>query len=393
MFSTKFILTGMFALFFLSSNLFAQKPTLQLKESKRVITLDDEGSKANMIQMKSIFSLDGMPEGSKKGGTLWTISGTKDKDWIFKSGSETTDNIEVEFKRVGNFSVTLTVAYTKPKKVKKGADPEDEEFELVEERENFITVTNNLDELTQIHADSNFVKLVKRASDYCVKPKYANDPTPYIFLAKGFYGMHRKDVKTDEIQDPFEEAITATATAVEKDANGIFRMPIHEMWLNKFQNELLDNGIIYRLEDENGYPVLYTNSDKTKTAEVLSEMLDACDQYLSVSKNPIAIKFVEAAIRYQTKDVKTANLIWKTEIPNLLKLTDLDNFTDADKNALRTGLILSAQQLIKRDSNTENARAILTHVSKWFEYDKDFIAFYEKKWGSFVNQTDLKTGN
>ena len=401
MFSKNFILTSLFTLFCLSSNLFAQKPTVLIKESKRVITLDDEANdddkndkkgKTNVIQMKSIFSLDGMPEGTKKTGVLWTISGTKDKDWILKSGGETQDNIEIEFKRVGNFSVTLTITCTKPKKVKKGADPEDEEFELLDERENFITVTNNLDELTQIHADSNFVKLVKRASDYCVKPKYANDPTPYIFLAKGFYGMHRKDVKTDEIQDPFEEAITATATAIEKDGNGIFRMPIHEMWLNKFQNELLDNGIIYRLEDENGYPILYSNSDKAKTAEVLSAMLDASEQYLSVSKNPIAIKFVEAAIRYQSKDAKTANLIWKTEIPNLLKLTDLDNFTDADKNALRTGLILSAQALHKRDTNVENIRPMLKHVSKWFEYDKDFIAFYEKKWGSFEN-TDLKTGN
>jgi hypothetical protein len=118
-------------------------------------------------------------------------------------------------------------------------------------------------------------------------------------------------------------------------------------------------------------------------AEVTTEMLDACEQYFSVTKNPIGIKFVEAAIRYQMKDVKTANLIWKTEIDHLLKLTDLENFTDADKDALRTGLILSAQQLIKRDANTANARTILKHVSKWFEYDKDFIAFYEKKYNSF----------
>ena len=39
------------------------------------------------------------------------------------------------------------------------------------EKENLITVTNNLDELTQIHADSNFIKLVKKSSDYSVKPK------------------------------------------------------------------------------------------------------------------------------------------------------------------------------------------------------------------------------
>jgi hypothetical protein len=158
------------------------------------------------------------------------------------------------------------------------------------------------------------------------------------------------------------------------------------MWLTNFQSELLDNGIIYRLEDEDGYPVLYTNTNKEKLTEVTVEMLDAAEQYSTITKNPMAIKFVEAAIRFQNKDAKTANLIWKTEIPNLMKLTDLDNFTDADKDALRTGLILSSQQLIKRDGNTANARAMLKHVSKWFEYDKDFIAYYEKKYNSFETE-------
>jgi len=377
----KIILTGLFSVLWMSSQVFAQQPSLQLKESKRVITLDDEGSKTNRVEMKSIFT----PAGTKKVATQWVISGTKDKDWAFTKGDDKSDIIEVEFKRVGNYSVSLNVTYSKTKKLKNG-EVEEEEFDISEDRDNFITVTNNLDELTQIHADSNFVKLVKRASDYVVKPRYANDPTPYIFLAKGYYGMYRKDLKDPMIADPFDEAITATATAIEKDENGIFKMPIHEMWLTNFQSELLDNGIIYRLEDEDGYPVLYSNTNKEKLTEVITEMLDASEQYASITKNPMAIKFVEAAIRYQMKDVKNANLIWKTEIPNLMKLTDLDNFTDADKDALRTGVILSAQQMILRDKSTANARAMLQHVAKWFEYDKDFIAFYEKKYNSFETE-------
>ncbi|MFZ9612162.1 MAG: hypothetical protein ACO29Q_02680 [Crocinitomicaceae bacterium] len=381
MFSRKLIFPILFSLFCLSSGLYAQTPSLQLKESKRVITLDDEGSKNNRVEMKSIFT----PAGTKKVATLWAISGTKDKDWTFTKGDEKSDVIEIEFKRVGNYSVSLSVTYSKSKKNKSG-EVEEEEFDLTEDRDNFITVTNNLDELTQIHADSNFIKLVKRASDYVVKPRYANDPTPYIFLAKGYFGMYRKDLKDPMIEDPFDEAITATATAIEKDENGVFKMPIHEMWLTNFQTELLNNGVIYRLEDEDGYPILYSNSDKEKLAEVTGEMLDATESYTSISKNPIAAKFIEAAVRYQMKDVKTANLIWKTEIPNLMNITDLENFTDADKDALRTGVILSAQQLILRDKNTLNARTMLKHVAKWFEYDKDFIAFYEKKYQSFENE-------
>ena len=82
MFSRKILLTGLFSMLWIGSQLSAQQPSLQLKESKRVITLDDEGSKTNRVEMKSIFT----PSGTKKVGTEWTISGTKDKDWPFTKG-------------------------------------------------------------------------------------------------------------------------------------------------------------------------------------------------------------------------------------------------------------------------------------------------------------------
>lgn len=367
----------------LSSTLLAQKPTLQLKESKRVITLDDEKGGNTSIEMRSMFT----PAGTKKVSTEWVISGVKGKDWDFTKGDEKSDIIEVNFKRVGNYSVSLNVTYAVKKTLKNG-EVEEEEFDISVDNDNFITVTNNLDELTQLHADSNFIKLVKRAGDYTVKEKYANDPTPYIFLAKGLFGVYRKDLKDPMIQDPFEEAITACATAIERDENGVFKMPIHKMWLNGFQLELLNNGVRYILEEEDGYPIVYSNENKEKTAETLSEILDACESYSSITRNPMGIKMIEAAIRYNNRDAKTANLIWKTELPNLMNLTDKDfeNWTQADKDALRVGLILSAQALMKRDGSTINARPMLKKAEKWFEYDKEWIAFYEKKYNSFSEQ-------
>jgi hypothetical protein len=378
----KLFLLSIFSLIF-SSSLLAQKPTLLLKESKRVITLDDEKGGNTAVEMRSMFT----PAGTKKVSTEWVISGVKGKDWDFTKGDEKSDIIEVNFKRVGNYSVSLNVTYSVKKTLKNG-EVEEEEFDISVDNDNFITVTNNLDELTQLHADSNFIKLVKRAGDYTVKEKYANDPTPYIFLAKGLFGVYRKDLKDPMIQDPFEEAITACATAIERDENGVFKMPIHKMWLNGFQLELLNNGVRYILEEEDGYPIVYSNENKDKTAETLSEILDACESYSSITRNPMGIKFIEAAIRYNNRDAKTANLIWKTELPNLMNLTDKDfeNWTQADKDALRVGLILSSQALMKRDSSTVNARPMLKKAEKWFEYDKEWIAFYEKKYNSFSEQ-------
>ena len=153
---------------FLSGVVLAQKPTLQLKESKRVITLDDEKGGNTSVEMRSVFT----PAGTKKVATEWVISGVKGKDWDFTKGDEKSDIIEVNFKRVGNYSVSLNVTYAVKKTLKNG-EVEEEEFDLSVDNDNFITVTNNLDELTQLHADSNFIKLVKRAGDYTVKENFA----------------------------------------------------------------------------------------------------------------------------------------------------------------------------------------------------------------------------
>ena len=396
-----FVLSAFITLF--TTNAFGQKPTLDIISSKRVITLDDEkleetntgkkpdANKAKELQeaktkvaLKSNFVKNGVQQRSLE----WAISGIQGQDWEITKGDLTKGDLELDFKRVGNYSVSLSVTYIDPnQKLKKGQE-EPDELDLSVDYDNYITVTNNLDELTQLHADSNFIKLVKRAGDYSVKEKYANDPTPYIFLAKGLYGIYRKDMKDPMVQDPFEEAIEACATAIERDENGVFRMPIHKMWLNGFQLELLNNGIRYILDEEDGYPIVYSNSDKEKTAETLSEMQDACESYTTITRHPIGALLISAAIRNNNRDTRTANLIWKTEIPNLMNISDkeFDSWTQADKDALCLGLILSAQELIKRDNSTANARPMLQKAAKWFEYDKAWIAFYEKKYNSFSEE-------
>jgi hypothetical protein len=356
----------------LSSLVFAQ-PKLTFSESKQILVLDDESKDANLVTLKSSFT----SAGTKKLSSLWTISGIKGKDWEFVTGDEKSDQSTIEFNKVGMYSVSLTVAFSRTKTLKDGTK-EEEEDELSVEKENLITVTNNLDELTQIHADSSFIKLVKKAADYTVKPKYANDPTPHIFLAKGYFGMYRKNMKDPAIAEPLDEAIASTATAVEMDLNGIFNMPIHKIWLNKFQNEVASINILYNLDEENNYPVFYQGDNAERKNELNATMLEGIEQYISITKNPIAAKFMEAAIRYNSKDTKTSTLIWKEETKNLLKLDNLDNLTETDLKVLKTGIILSAQLLQKKDGNSTEACNLLNKANEWFGKQKDFYAYYEK---------------
>jgi hypothetical protein len=362
---------------------FGQKPTLSMKSNKRILTLDEEDDSPgnNTVKLEASF----VAAGTKKVATAWSISGVQDKDWEVIGGALNAPSVELKFNKVGNYDVAVATTYSVKKKLKNG-EIEEEETDIEAEEEAYITVTNNLDELTQIHADSNFVKLVKKSADYVIKPKFAGDPTPTIFLAKGYYGMYRKDIKDAQIQEPYDEAINAVASAIEMDQNGIFYTPVHKMWLSGFQTEILNNGIIFKLDDENGYPVFYNGKDVNKKLTLQEELGEGIEQYATITKNPIAAKFLEAAIRFQAKDSKNANAIWKVEIPNLLKLKNIDKFTEADKLALKTGVILTAQILPVIEKNNTNACLLLNKLKEWFGEDKDFIAFYEGKMNSCKEQ-------
>lgn len=360
---------------------FAQKPnqkelpSITFSASKNIVVLDDSKENINVVKLDSKFNSLGTKE--LPNSTLWEISGTQGKDWEIISGTKTSKTIQIKFKKVGSFNISISIGYTY--KNKKGADEEDE---ATYDQDNYITVTNNLDELTQIHADSNFIKLVKRAEDFRAKPKYAGDPTPLIFLAKGYYGMYRKELQDPLIIDPYDQAIISTAEAIEMDQNGIFNMPIHKMWLTNFQTEILDNGITFNLDSQDGFPIFSVSKDASKNTQINEQIKEAIEQYKSITRNSVSCNLLEAAIKYHTKDTKGANAIFAIEIPNLLKLETIDKFTESDIKALKLGIILSAQILSKRDGGNSNACKILDKATIWFEGDQEFVSLYEEKFNS-----------
>jgi len=350
-------------------------PSISFSASKNIVVLDDDKDNVNIVKLDSKFNSLGTKE--LPNSLNWAISGNQGKDWELVSGTKSSKTIQLKFKKVGSFSISVSVGYSY--KNKKGDDEEDE---ATFEQENCITVTNNLDELTQIHADSNFIKLVKRAEDFKVKPKYAGDPTPLIFLAKGYYGMYRKELQDPLINDPFDLAITSTAEAIEIDQNGVFDMPIHKMWLTNFQTEILDNGITFNLDSQDGFPIFSVSKDASKNTQINEQIKEAIEQYKSITRNTVSCNLLEAAIRYHTKDTKGANAIFAMEIPNLLKLETIDKFTESDIKALKLGVILSAQILSKRDGGNSNACKILDKATIWFEGDSEFVSLYEEKFNS-----------
>jgi hypothetical protein len=374
---------------FLISSVSAQNPnpSLSFNQSEKLVFLDNEEGKKNTISFKSNFK----PDGCENTSTLWEFTGIKGKDWKVVNGSLESDEVELEFKKIGVYSFTLNAAYTYSVQQKNG-EQEEEEEEIGIEAENAITVTKNLDELTILHADASYIKLIKKAGIYLAKPEYTEDPTPNIYTAKGFYGVYLdesfEDIGLGEKREALDKAIECVSAAVELDFNGVYDLSIHRIWLNQFQKEWLETEILGNLEEEEGYYIPYPGTDKEIKMNRSEESLEGCEIYASISKNPIAIKLLEAALRYSAKDTKTANQIWKTEIPRLNKFKDEDfeNMTEADLMALKYGAMLSAIKLTEISSTNTQACQILNGLKKAFEYDRGFNAFLKSRYNNCIEE-------
>ncbi len=354
----------------------APKPGLSYSQSESLLFLDSENGGTNAVKFKVQFT----PDRCKKTETYWSFSGIEGKDWKVISGGLENDEVELEFKKVGNYSLELVVVYTYA-----GEDPEEpEEDEVSLEKEVAVTATKNLDELTQLYADKNYLKLVKRASSYLVKPEYSTDPTPNIFLAKGYYGIHKKELDDPIVSDPWAAAIDCISAAIELDFNGIYNVNIHKLWLNKFQEELFTNEVLYNMDEEEGYYIPYSGDNEEIKIENQDLSMEGCEIYSSITKYPVTIKLMEAALRYHAGDVRTANSIWDTQIPTLkeLKEEDFDRMTETDVMVLKYGVMLSALYRTEIESSNIQACEMLHAVKDAYEYDRGFNGFLKMKYNN-----------
>lgn len=387
----RLLLTSLFSLiglFLINSFSFAQEsnqeqlPDISISASKNIVVLDDSEINRNIVKLNSKFNLFGQKR--KEISILWSISGVEGKDWKIISGKLNDKTIEIEFKKIGSYDVFIEGIYLFEIPAAEGEEIDWEEDVVINEQLSFITVTNNLDELTQLFVDRDYIKLIKRAEDFRVKPKYLGDPTPLIFLAKGYFALYLDDIKQTLVNDPYDAAVSSLSEAIEMDQNGILNIPIHKMWLEKFQNKVFIQGILDKLDENNGYYVFPSLSPKNindpdkieKNEWNKEELIQGIQQSILITKHPEAYSFLEAAILYNANETEEANAIYEAEIPNLINLKNLDGYTETDLAALRIGIILSGQVLVLKDKNYTSACEIYSSVDKWFETEKDFQDFF-----------------
>lgn len=379
---------GMLILFIAFSTYFFTQEDLKFAANMRllepaVLKNDNSYDSEDLVEISYETPKSFEQKGTKK--YQWSINGSTEagKGWVLPKGLTTTgEKLKVYFDKVGNYTVSLSLTVTVKKKV--GDEIEEEETEYSGETEDFISVRSVFPELAAIYAQKprpDYVKLVERASEYSIKPKYANDATPHLFLAKGYLGLVKTTNTDPRFESAMEECITSFNTARELDKNGVIFDGEHQRFLLELESYIFDENIkdnVYAdpKTDPDGYDILIEN----------------IDFYNQISFAPITSIFLQAATKYVKKDTKGANLLWNTEIPKLAKYKNLDietaygkKFEDQtgatimlstlDLQMLKFGVMQSATLMKTRDGNSTKACELLNIVAPWLSEERDFVQF------------------
>jgi hypothetical protein len=350
---------------------------------KRLVqpSVNGEVKAENTIEIKSSLKT---PLNGKKTYT-WTINGSSEpgKGWELVKGTTLSgEKIKISFNKIGNYSVGLTIV----------AISGEDENEVSGEVEDFISVRSVFPELAALYAQKpvpNYVKLVEKSSEYTVKPKFSNDPTPNLFLAKGYLGLVKSGNPEPRFETAIEDCISSFVAAKELDKNGVIMDDEHQRFLDELQQYLLNENILVNYD-----------ADPKSNPESYDQLVEYIDYYSQTTSAPVCASLMQGYFKYVKKDSKGANLLWNTEILKLKKFVNLDEKTAygerykddlgneiilsmVDLKVLKLGAMKVAQVMKTRDNqNPKEACKLLSIVEPFLIDDTEFATFYSKEFNS-----------
>lgn len=214
------------------------------------------------------------------------------------------------------------------------------------------------DDLKILYADANYEKLVKVAEGYTMKDELKKDPLPFLWLAKGLYKISLSGTDDEKYKTAYKDAIGALGKAMKNDKDGTL-LADHQEFIDLFQGSLVE---------------LISNDLAAKDYNKASGWVI---KYFKVTRNPIGAKYLDGASKYRKTDKGGANTAWKEAEALLVKITSIEDWSDADKDILKVGVFETAECYIL-SKQKEKAKTLLNKVAQWYEEDEEFKAKYDE---------------
>jgi hypothetical protein len=342
----------------------------------------------NEIKPENIVEVTYAPDKKiVKKAHLWKINGSSvpTKGWEFVKGYSATskDKIQLVFTKVGNYSIELEVE----------TDTLTDEETFYGEFSDFITVRSLFPELAALYAQKpkpSYMKLVEKASEYVVKPKYATDP------AKGMLGLAKRLETTPKIdaETAMSECISSYVAAKELDLNGVLFDDEHQRFIIELESYLFDDNI-------------KEFSDFDPGTDAYDNFSEYVDYYSEVSSIPFASTILQGYIMLKDGSSPAAIAAWKGEIATMkgfkitgkettygFKVKDAENleaiFSTVDVQILKMGVMKAVDELIKlKGENGLLACELLTVSEPFLVNDREFESYYLNR----MKELNCKTGN
>ncbi len=207
----------------------------------------------------------------------------------------------------------------------------------------------------------SYKKLVKEAEKYTMKDATKRDPKPYFWMAKGLYKLSISGTDDDNYKNAYKDAIKFLGKGIKYDLkynDGSYAVEENE-FVSMFQitlfetanNEISDGGF------------------KRGFSWVL--------KYSKISSNIVGANYLMGACKYEASDKTTARDYWKKAEIGLEAIESIENWSEADRNMLKYGVLYSAGAL-KRSRQEDKAKVLVGKVSQWFEEDEDWQELYDE---------------
>ncbi|MNY51590.1 hypothetical protein D3C86_1871930 [compost metagenome] len=100
-------------------------------------------------------------------------------------------------------------------------------------------------------------------------------------------------------------------------------------------------------------------------------------KYYKINLTSIGAKYLEGVCKYRNSDKGGANANWKEAETMLKSVSNIDDWSKAEKDMLMLGVMHTADCYIT-SKQTEKAKAVLGKVAQWYEGNEEFKTKYDE---------------
>lgn len=213
-------------------------------------------------------------------------------------------------------------------------------------------------DLRILYADGTYEKLVRAAEKYTMSDKTKSDPVPHMWMARGLYKVSLSGTDDERYKNAYKDAIGAIGKSIKYDKSGDVQREYVEFY-DEFKNSMVE---LIKNELDVG------DFKKANTWVV---------KYFKINMKSAGARYLEGVCKFKNSDKSGAYNAWKTADALMKEVTDISDWSQAEKDLLMYGAMYVADCYVSI-RQTEKAKAILGKVAQWFEGNEDFKAKYDE---------------